>query len=297
MKQLRMSCVVFFGWLFVLYNIERLHKPINLASFVYVLAAVVGLLILASPRLYRVSLAWLLVLPLPAFFLLKVLLKYPLVGPALPYTVTEICAIWLTVVLARQFGCGLHEFHSAVISAMSARLTETSRAFADGQGEIHREIRRARLYHRPLSMLAISATPQSLSGSLHHFVEEVQRESLDRFVAGRIAEFLSSEMKACDIITHREGHFVALLPETGREEAAAVMAQLEGEARTKLGLDLKMGLSVFPDEEFTFVGLLEKAEESLRQQLAPDPKLNGQPAGAPLPLNGEVVPAPAQQPS
>ena len=79
----------------------------------------------------------------------------------------------------------------------------------------------------------------------------------------RIAELLSKEMKASDIITRRNGHFVTVLPETSRQGAARLIEKLTRSARENLGLKLTVGLSVFPEEEITFVKLLERAEANM----------------------------------
>ena len=79
----------------------------------------------------------------------------------------------------------------------------------------------------------------------------------------RMAEVLSEEMKDCSIITRRNGHFITLLPETDRGEAHELMDTLKMAAKEKLGVDLRMGLSCFPDDEITFVHLLERAEDDM----------------------------------
>jgi hypothetical protein len=154
-------------------------------------------------------------------------------------------------------------------------LHDRSHSFEKGQGEIYREIRRARRYHRPLTLLAVSPKDGAVKVSLDRFIREFQRDTVDKYITARVAEFLSSAMKDCDIITHRNGHFIMLLPETDREKAKEVVASLETAARESLGLDLKFGLSVFPEEEVTFVSLLERAESHLHNGSGQESKAHG----------------------
>jgi hypothetical protein len=270
----------------LLYNAERMFETINLSSFVYVVAAAGSLLLLISPWLQRLPLTWLLVVLLPAVVLLKRYLGYRVMGVMLPITVTELCALSVTVLLARQLGRGLEEFRGAVAAMMVGYLHDRSVPFKNGQGEIYREIRRARIYHRPLAMLAVAAPEEQVQMSLDRFLQEVERETVRHYVTGRIADFLSTEMKDCDIITQRGGHFVLLLPETARAQAEAIVARLVASAREHLQLELNVGLSVFPEQGSTFVSLLESAEDALRQPAAAPHQGNGHAAASSvLPVN------------
>jgi hypothetical protein len=51
MISFRLPFLVFSGWLFALTNLERLLAPLTIASFVYGLAAMLGLALLLWPRL------------------------------------------------------------------------------------------------------------------------------------------------------------------------------------------------------------------------------------------------------
>ena len=53
MARLRLWIAATLGWLLVFFNIERFHEPINLASFVYVLAAAVAMVTVAIARVRR----------------------------------------------------------------------------------------------------------------------------------------------------------------------------------------------------------------------------------------------------
>ncbi len=263
MQRLHWWFVALIAWFVGLYNIERYHEPINLTGVFYLFTPGFAVLLLVWPSLQRISLPRLMLLAVAAFLVLKVAFGYRVIGARLPVTITEIVAIEIAVILARQVGQALQEFRAAVFDVMCCQLYNSSRPFETGQAEMYREVRRARDFHRPLALLAIATAGDVQEATLNRIIEEVQHESVKKYVAARIAHLLAEETKDCDIITQRNNHFVILLPEVGRSEAAARLRKVENAARQKLGLEFKFGLATFPDEEVTFEGLVERAEAIL----------------------------------
>jgi len=259
MKALRFWFVTILGWFFLLYNVERLIAPINIASFVYIFTIAVAMLIILFPQLQKISLPWLFITPLLLFFGLKIWSGYPVGGRNLPITVTEICAVIITIVLARQVGRSLIEFEEAIIQVMTSNIKSLSRPFDVGQGAMYREVRRARTNQHPLAVLAISAPEVLPKLAIDRFIEEVQRDNIRRYVNARIAEFLSKEMKDYDIIAQRDNHFITLLSGVSHQDVREVVQKLENAAKENLGLTLKIGVATFP-EEVTFEELVVSAE-------------------------------------
>ena len=262
MRGLHVWIMVFFGWLFAFYNIERLLGPTNLVPGIYLVAPLSALpwIILPRPHL---SIPWLIVLPIPIVVSLRLWLEYPISGASLPATIMEIGCVGLTAVLARQVGQNLEGLRRSAVTALLDHGRDRSRPFAECQEEIDREIRRARTFRRDLSVLAIAVGDETIGVSFDRFTQEVQRDTVRKYAMVRIAELLSAEMKASDIITRSDGHFVTALPETSRAGATRLIEKLKRSAREKLGLELTVGLSVFPEEETTFVKLLERAEDDM----------------------------------
>jgi hypothetical protein len=264
MKRLHFWFGIAIVWLFLLYNVERLQDPIHVAEFVYPFTAASALWVLVTP-LPRLPLFWWMVLPLPAYLALKAGLGYPLAGAELPLTVTEIFAIELTILIARQVGRTLADFRETASRLIAGTEPSAARAFDDGQAEIYRELRRARRYQRPLSLLSIAIGDGTPRASHDRLLEELQRENLERYTLGQLGRLLAERTKDSDLITRLNEHFVALLPETRREAAEEIARRLATEAAEKLGLTLHVGLSSFPDEEVTFEKLLERAESDRRR--------------------------------
>lgn len=266
MTHLRYWIAATFGWLFAVYNVERIHEPINIASFVYVMAAVISIACVVLPMLRRISLPWMAVAVGGSFLLLKVWLGYPIAGSHLPITVTEACVLAVTVGLTWQLVSKADELEEVADHVALIDLDSTHSPFVLQQGEIYREIRRAREFSRPLALMTVSPKPQSIRESLGRFRDEIRQRTVKKFVHARLAEFLSKEVNHCDLVARRNGHFVVVLPETDGDHANQLVNRLKETAAEHLGLNLQVGLASLPDDELTFAGLLERAEAQMRGQ-------------------------------
>jgi hypothetical protein len=264
MKRIYFWLVGIITWFLFFYNIERLSHPINISSFVYVYTAMIAVLMLALPPLYKVSLFWPFLAALLPYFYLKQLMRYEIMGIHLPLTITEIVAIGMTILLTGQLLRQLKEARDLVTNLTVSQLNKGTAPFETGQGQLYREIRRARINQRPAALVTIGVTDQSYQMSLNRFIEEAQMEIIRHYVSARMANLLITNLRDFDVITQRGSHFVALLPETSREEALKITDQLAQAALSSLGLHLKFGLSTFPDQAVTFERLLEAAETEMK---------------------------------
>jgi hypothetical protein len=268
MKSSRWWLISIFIWFFFLYNVERLGEPINIATFVYIFTLISAVIIVLIPSLQQRPFYLLTLIALPPFFLLKFLLGYQIAGIHLPITVTEICMIGITIFLAIQVGRRLEELQEIVTNLTIEPLVKGSHPFERGQGQIYREIRRARHYHRPASILAISIPDESLESSLEQFIQEAERKIIKEYISARLANFLIKELQDTDIVTKRNDHFITFLPETTRENVSDIVRRLQVEARDQLGIKLRIGTSTFPDEAVTFERMLERAEMEMNRKPA-----------------------------
>jgi hypothetical protein len=169
----------------------------------------------------------------------------------------------LTIILVRQVALFAREFREAAVELTSNQFYNGTYGFDDGQGQFYREIRRARRYARPATLLAISATASSQKLSLNRFVKEAQDEIVKRYVDGRVARTLKEELPDCDVIAQRNDHFIILLPEIDRQELDGILNRLHTAAKEKLSLEFIIDSSSFPDEAITFESLLERAENDM----------------------------------
>lgn len=251
-------------WLFFFFNLERLNPGINVASFVYIYTTVWAAIIILLPKVQRRNRYWIFVVVLLPYLGLKPILGYGVFGAYLPITVLEIGAISLTIFLAGQVSRGLENAEETVANLTIAHLRKDTTSFETGQGRLYQEIRRARYFERPATILAVSATEESLEFSKYQFVREAQQIITSQFVSARIAQLLVDQLKDCDIITQRNDHFVMLLPEVRHEDVTKIVEKLESAAEAELNLKLKIGVSSFPDEAITLESLLERAEQNMQ---------------------------------
>lgn len=290
MNRLRILLGLTITWFFLLYNIERLSSPINIASFVYGFTFLTAIAVIFVPALHQQPLSLVLALLLPIYFFAKWYLGYPIGGATLPLTVTEIVTILVTLLLSRQFIERLAHLQQAIARVTLSHL-QTAKTFDDGQGLIYREIRRARRRQRPLALLAIKPATETESATytLDRFFEEAQGEIINQYVNAKVADLLLSQLEDYDIVTRRNGHFIVVLPETNPDELAATLERLQREARCKLGVEFKIGHARFPDDAVTFSQLLNDAERAMNGPAEQPPQTLAGEAGKGQPPAGRAV--------
>lgn len=262
MSGLPLQCAALVGWVVCLAQLDHRWERFELGAASYLLLAI-ALAILAVPALRRVSTVWALALIFPAFVALE-LATTPMhaanpVGSLLEFAGVGI-AIALACRLARRFALA-----EDVLSELAlGTLGETAPPFARVQGEMFREVRRARRYERPLSLLAVSARGPQPPPALAQLLEEARRASLSRLVNLKVGTLLDDQTAGSAVIAERDGHYLLLLPEAGRQEAERVAKRLEQAAVDRHGIGLRFGIASFPHQEITFDKLLETAETDLR---------------------------------
>jgi GGDEF domain-containing protein len=263
MRRLRFLVAILIIWLFLFYNIERLSKPININRVAYIFVPIMAILTILVPRLRKVSLGVLLVVPIPIFLVFKAWLGYLVWGTAIPLTVTEICVIALTTILARRVSNGLREFESAIANITIGQVGKLPEPFSTGQGEMYREVRRARHHQRPLTLMAIGIEEGSIQIALDRMVQEVQQAMMKQYMLSGVSKILCDELADYNIIAQRNDHFLALLPEVTPEKLTDLIERLRGAVSERVGVALQIGVASFPEDAVTFESLVEKAVEEM----------------------------------
>jgi GGDEF domain-containing protein len=263
MKRMRFLIAILVTWLFLFYNIERLSEPINITRVAYTLVPIMAVLVILVPRLRKVPLGVLLVGPIPIVLVLRAWLRYGTWDTAIPLTVTEICVIALTTILARWVGNGLSEFESAIANITIGQAGKLPEPFSIGQGEMYREVRRARHYQRPLTLMAIGVEEESIQVALDRMVQEVQQAMMKQYVLSGVARTLCAALEDYHIIAQRNDHFLALLPEVTSEQLTDLTGRLRKAVSEQVGVTLQIGTASFPEDAMTFENLVEKAVEEM----------------------------------
>lgn|GEM_PF-967831 len=264
MSRLKLYLLLILSWFILFYNMERLIDPINLASFVYVLGAVYALFIILFSPIYKFNPVALFAVSLVPYFVLKVYLGYPIAGPNLPLTVTEIVSIAITMFLSWNIGYGLETLRGEILRLTIGSSQMRAYPFQTAQAEFYREIRRARHYNRPAAILSIAPVKESVELSINRFIQEAQNNIIRQYIVARTADVLRSAFKETDVVTMRNDHFLVLLPETQNVHLPAVINRIKQTAEKELGLNLMIGASTFPDDALTFESLVESAEKRMK---------------------------------
>ncbi len=268
MTRFRFWLAILLLWLSLLFNLERVHEPINLASFVYVVVGLLAAAIVVVPPMRKATMSALGAGSVLLMILLKVALGYEVGGTHLPLTVTEAAAILTTVVLAHQIARHTVRFEKSAAEVAAVRWQTRPKSFDDEQSEMYRELRRARRFDRKLSVVALEPTSEALKLSIDRLIEEVRGEMVQRYIEVRLADVLKNEVHDVDLVANYEGRFILLLPETDQKHVADVVQRIAIQVERELGLQLRIGAATFPDEEVTLTGLVERAEAEMAEPLA-----------------------------
>jgi GGDEF domain-containing protein len=260
---MRFLVVMLIMWLLFFFSIERLCQPINISRVAYPFAPLMAVLIILVPRLRKVSLGVLVGVPIPILLVLKAWAGYRVWGTALPLTVTEICVIAVTTILARRVSNGVSEFESAVAHITIGQVGKLPEPFSVGQGEMYREVRRARHHQRPLTLMAIGIEEEAIQVALDRMVQEVQQAMMKQYVLSGVASTLCDELEDYNLIAQRNDHFLALLPEVTPDKLTDLIKRLHRAVSEQVGVTLQIGTASFPEDAVTFESLVEKAVEEM----------------------------------
>ncbi len=283
MKKLRLWIVVLVIWLILIFNVERINSPVNIRSHTYIFIVVAAIITLITPRLQSIPLLLLLLAPVPAFLWFKAFMESGpwyenlMRGYALPVTLTQISVIILTGLLTRQINRGLQEFEDVIAKITFGRVGQPPRPFAEGQGAMYSEVKRARRYQRPLAVIALKVDDQMINLALPKIVQEVQQSMLKEFLLASIARTINENTYDFDTIALHDNCFVVVLPEAPAEQIPMIAQRLEKALKENLDVKLAVGMASFPNDAVTFEKLIEvaisQAESSaVNQFLATQPQ-------------------------
>jgi GGDEF domain-containing protein len=260
---MRFLVAILIIWLFLFYNIERLSRPIDITKVAYIFMPLMAVFVILIPRLRGVPLGVLLAVPVLVFLVLKTGFGFPVWGLSLPLTVTEVCAIAVTTILARWVSNGVDEFERAIARITIGPFGRLPEPFSMGQAEMYREVKRARHYQRPLALMAIGVEEQSIQVALDRMVREVQQAMMKQYVLSDVARRLCEELEEYNIIAQRNDHFLALLPEVTSQELADIASRMYQAVFEQVGVALRIGTASFPNDALTFDSLVEKAVRAM----------------------------------
>jgi GGDEF domain-containing protein len=264
MRTMHYRALVLVAWLVFFYNVERVRWFVGagqiqfVTRYAYIFVALSALITLALPILHRLPL-WLLGSGgVVLFIVLKAWFGYPLWGVALPVTVTELCAILVTELLTRQVIGAIWEFEDSIVNFTIKRVGRQTKVFDIEQGEMYQEVRRARAFSRPLALMAIEPAADSFEVATERMVEEVQQATMKQYVLAALAKAIEDQLGPYSVIAQDGDKFLAMLPESSREDISRLTAQVRRQVQDSMGLEIRVGVATLPEED-TFDGLVEAA--------------------------------------
>ncbi len=137
---------------------------------------------------------------------------------------------------------------------------------ATGQGEMYREVRRARTHQRPLSLMALSIEEKALQNTLPRILVETQQAMRKQLALAGIVKMLDEELEDYHIIARQNNHFIVLLPEMGEKDLATLEKHLHEVASIRLGITLKTGACSLSDNVLTLERLVQEATATMQYE-------------------------------
>lgn len=259
MEQYRIWTIGTFCWLFLLFNIERMFDVINLASFVYPLASLLGVVVLFSYTVRHWPFMRMVIICVFSLVIGKLSFGYALEIEALPITLLEAAALIITVLLCRQIGLSTDDFRSSANQILQVLKTCQVRDISDGQGDMLEEIRRARRHERPLSFVAFTPGRKRMP-DLEKLIERLETMLEREYVFGCVGDILTTKTKSHDQITQIQDKFLMLLPETDKAGANSMVDRLESMIAFELGIDIESEIYEFGKDELTLAGVLDRVK-------------------------------------
>ncbi|MGD8792872.1 MAG: hypothetical protein PVF47_09995 [Anaerolineae bacterium] len=272
MNRIRLLVVLLIFWLFFFFSIERPLNMIDICRVAYIFAALMAIVAILLPRWRRVPLGVLLVVPIPIFLMLKAWEGDQVWGVGLPLTVTEVCGIAISTILASWVSNAVDEFERAVAHITLGPIGIPVESESTGQVEMYRELRRARHHQRPLSLIAIGIEEESVQIALDRMVQEAQQAMIKQYVLSDLARTLCNELEDYNLITQGNGHFLVLLPEVTPEQLESVIGRLRRTVSEQVGVTLKIGAASFPQNAVTFESLVEAAVGQIKEERRVSPQ-------------------------
>ena len=158
----------------------------------------------------------------------------------------------LAALLATRLGAGLAALDDALGSAIAGRPPVLPIEGTDAARRVLDEVSRSRRYGRPLSVTVFAPEDAAFDAAVTRAAPEVGRAIHSRYVRGRIARMIGSQLRRSDVLLEdaRSGRFVVLTPETD-EAGSALLAERIRRASRATGLALDAASAAFgPESDF-----------------------------------------------
>lgn len=273
MKHLRQSITLLLVISLLILYVESLSNNtndritiVNSSNFFLILSSLSALILL--PFWGRFSTA----LPLSIWALFFLLIKFvesrqtSLTISTVQIYIAEFAVLALLIFLAHRVNQLLAQFESAATDlALDDHDLQNYYLTRDLANEhIRMEFTRAREGDRPLSLLLIEPDAQDRPLIFSKLLDEVQRHIVSRYSFLQIARVLhTGAPKSNLIVQEKNQRLIMLCPEADAEASNRLLQQMGTALQNQLDINVKRSSATFPEEGFTFDGLIASAEEKL----------------------------------
>lgn len=130
---------------------------------------------------------------------------------------------------------------------------------------LEREIRRARRYERPLSLLMLSQDRSANhSGTSSAHIEGPHPSIMQQLQFGYVGALLRDTLRETDLAGYlaETQDFVALLPEASADDAARTAGRINERLADRMAVRMRAGAAAYPDGGLTLDDLLDSARRS-----------------------------------
>lgn len=252
-------------WLLTLFALTWLH---HLPTFACVFAVVAAVVVVSIERISTIRTLPLISTILATFVALRWSVGIAAVSATLVATLVDCCLVLFTVVLSRYVATGILTLERNSLGAtQSGSLDEV----------FQREFRRARQFGRSLAVLAVEVRQADAAETTTDakFLNKIRRGDIAPDVVGRLAELIKEQTKECDVIAYSDDCFFVLLPEGTQQVVTTVTRRLRDAAQQDLDVQIKVGSALFPADEVTLSGLLQRCSQSLNRPSVAVPSVAG----------------------
>jgi hypothetical protein len=268
MKSLKVSLIVLFLYLTVVFNIERVSSgtfaELELNGFVNILITVIIISLLLF-RFFRnlPGYANLFFWVIAYFVFWFISLNFGTMQASLQVTMIELVFISIAAVLAREVARNFFEVDMTLDRLVLASIGEHTMNLEEASNEIKTELIRSRRYQRSLTVLVVAPDPTSLNKNMMASVEEIRNNLAMRYAMGKISKVINSTARRPDLVMHHANHFILLCPETTTESSKTLVERITKSVKAELDVSVAVGVASFPDDALTFEDLLTKANSKI----------------------------------
>lgn len=263
MQRIRIPVSLLIIWLFVFYNLERMSRMIDISQVAYMAVPVIATLVLLFPQFGQANFVIKTIVTTCLFVVAEIVWlvmvqQWPQSFDA-AMLFLEVAALTLTIWLTRQVSLGMHEFESAVVNITLGQVGERR----SRQGEMYREVKRARDHHRPLNLIAVRADESALPATIDRMVKEAQAAMIHQYVVASLSKTLSDELEDYNLIARARDYLLVMLPEVNPDRMNEVTKRLRRAASEKVGVPLHIGIASMSDDVRTLEALVQEAEAAM----------------------------------